>query len=37
MVDKPRNTLVCVAIGTKIINGSPENAIGTVPIMPWQR
>jgi len=37
MVDKVRNTLVYAAISTKIINGSPENAIGTVPIMPWQR
>ena len=37
MVDKPRNTLVYVAISTKIINGSPANAISAVPIMPWQR
>jgi len=37
MVDKARNTLVYVAISTKIINGSPANAISTVPIMPWQR
>ena len=36
MVDKARNTLVYVAISTKIINGSPANAISTVPIMPWQ-
>jgi CreA protein len=36
MVDKERNTLVYVAISTKIINGSPANAISTVPIMPWQ-
>src|SRR5580698_8341007 len=35
MVDKPRNTLVYLAISTKIINGSPSNAITTVPIMPW--
>jgi CreA protein len=35
MVDKPRNTLVYLAISTKIINGSPANAISTVPIMPW--
>ena len=37
MVDKPRNTLVYVAISTKIINGSPANAISAVPIMQWQR
>jgi CreA protein len=35
MVDKPRNTLVYLAISTKIINGSPANAISTVPIMQW--
>jgi len=35
VVDKPRNTLVYVAISTKIVNGSPANAISTVPIMPW--
>jgi CreA protein len=37
LVDKPRNTLIYVAISTKIINGSPANAISTVPIMQWQR
>ena len=36
MVDKPRNTLVYLAISTKIINGSPANSISTVPIMQWQ-
>ncbi len=35
LVDKPRNTLVYVAISTKIVNGSPANAISTVPIMQW--
>jgi CreA protein len=33
--DKKRNTLVYVAISDKIIEGSPQNAISTVPIMPW--
>jgi CreA protein len=37
MVDKPRNTIVYIAISTKIINGSPANAISTVPIMQWPR
>jgi CreA protein len=37
MVDKPRNTIIYLAISTKIINGSPANAISTVPIMQWQR
>jgi CreA protein len=36
MVDIPRNTLIYLAISTKIINGSPANAISTVPVMPWQ-
>ena len=35
IVDKPRNTIVYLAISTKIVNGSPANAISTVPIMPW--
>jgi CreA protein len=35
ILDKPHNTLVYLAISTKIINGSPANAISTVPIMPW--
>ena len=37
MVDKPRNTIVYLAISTKIINGSPANAISTVPVMQWPR
>ena len=36
LVDKPHNTLVYLAISTKIVNGSPANAISTVPITPWQ-
>ena len=36
LLDKPRNTIIYLAISTKIINGSPANAISTVPIMPWQ-
>jgi len=35
MIDKEHNTLVYVAISSKLINGSPANAISTVPIMPW--
>ena len=35
MIDKKHNTLVYLAVSSKIINGSPENAISTVPIMPW--
>ena len=35
IVDKKRNTLVYIAISDKIIAGSPQNSISTVPIMPW--
>jgi len=34
IVDKKRNTLVYVAISDKIIEGSPQNALSSVPIMP---
>jgi CreA protein len=37
LVDQPRNTIIYLAISTKIINGSPANAISTVPIMQWPR
>jgi CreA protein len=35
MVDKKRNTLIYLAISDRLIEGSPQNAISTVPIMPW--
>jgi CreA protein len=35
VLDKKHNTLVYLAISSKLINGSPANAISTVPIMPW--
>jgi CreA protein len=35
IVDKKRNTLVYLAISDKIVEGSPQNAISSVPIMPW--
>jgi CreA protein len=35
LVDKPHNTLIYLAISTKIVNGSPANAISTVPLMHW--
>ena len=34
-IDKARNTLVYIAISDRLIEGSPQNAISTVPIMPW--
>ncbi len=35
MYDEKRRTLVYVAISKRVIEGSPMNAISTVPIMPW--
>jgi CreA protein len=35
LVDKKHNTLVYLAISSKLINGSPANSISTVPVMPW--
>ncbi len=37
MFDKKHNTLIYLAVSKKIIEGSPQNAISTVPIMPWGR
>ena len=34
--DRKRNTLVYVAISRKVIEGSPMNAISTVPIQRWE-
>lgn len=33
--DKPNNTLVYLSYSDKLVDGSPKNAISTVPIMPW--
>ena len=33
--DVKRNTLVYLAVSSKIIEGSPANAISVVPILPW--
>jgi CreA protein len=37
VVDKKRNTLIYIAISDKIVEGSPQNSISTVPIMPWHQ
>lgn len=37
IVDNKRHTLVYLAISDKIVNGSPYNAVSSVPIMPWGR
>ncbi|MDC1174719.1 protein CreA [Bacteriovoracaceae bacterium] len=33
--DSKRNTLIYLVYSDKLINGSPKNAISSVPIMPW--
>lgn len=33
--DKPNNTLVYLSYSDRVIEGSPKNAISSVPIMPW--
>ena len=35
LIDVKHDTLVYLAISSKIVNGSPANAISTVPIMAW--
>lgn len=35
MPDVKRNSLVYLAVSSKIVNGSPENAVSVVPIMKW--
>jgi CreA protein len=35
MFDKQHNTLIYLAVSKKLIEGSPQNSISTVPIMPW--
>ncbi len=35
MFDKKHNTLIYLAVSKKLIEGSPQNSISTVPIMPW--
>ena len=36
MFDAKRNTLVYVAISKRVIEGSPMNALSTVPILKWE-
>ena len=35
--DVKRNILIYLAVSSKIINGSPANAISVVPIVPWPK
>src|ERR1700683_678331 len=36
LLDQSRNTIIYLAISTRIINGSPANAISTGPIADWE-
>lgn len=36
LYDVKRNTLIYLAISDKIVEGSPQNSISSVPIMPWR-
>lgn len=33
--DEKRNTLIYLSYSDRVIEGSPKNAISTVPVMPW--
>ena len=35
LLDKKHNTLVYLAVSSKLVNGSPANSISTVPMMAW--
>ena len=35
LIDKKHNTLVYLAVSSKLIDGSPANSVSSVPIMPW--
>ena len=37
LIDKKHNTLVYLAVSSKLIDGSPANSVSAVPIMPWPR
>jgi CreA protein len=32
-----RNILIYLALSSKIIEGSPANAVSAVPVMPWPK
>jgi CreA protein len=37
MFDRKRNTLVYLSYSTKMVDGSPMNAVSSVPVMPWRQ
>ena len=34
-LDKKRNTLVYLVYSDRLIEGSPQNAVTAIPILPW--
>ncbi|MFF7064150.1 CreA family protein, partial [Pseudomonas sp. NPDC008258] len=34
-LDKKRNTLVYLVYSDRIVEGSPQNAVTAIPILPW--
>lgn len=36
MIDRKRNTLIYVVYSDRLIDGSPENSISTVPVQTWR-
>ena len=34
--DEPRNTLVYLVYSDRIIEGSPQNAVTAIPVLPWR-
>ena len=37
MVDRKRNTLVYMVYSDRIIEGSPQNSVTAIPILPWAK
>src|ERR1700730_4664430 len=35
LIDKEHNTLIYLAVSSKVVSGSPANSISIVPIRPW--
>ena len=35
LLDRKRDALIYLAISDRVIEGSPQNSVSTVPIMPW--
>jgi len=35
LIDKEHNTLIYLAVSSKVVSGSPANSISIVPVRPW--